>query len=111
MPYDKSMMSKRIKATKPENVLFRKDRWYQAIAIDAYLGRKISYVNNKYSNTYGELDDSNKIVYDTILIATGTDPVDPPIKGIENQPVFYINSLDSHQQMKQKQKIINDLIF
>lgn len=53
-------------------------------------------MNNKHSNTYVELDDSNKIAYDTILIATGTDPVHPPIKGIENQPVFYFNSLDSH---------------
>ncbi|CAD8050095.1 unnamed protein product [Paramecium sonneborni] len=109
MPYDRLMMSKRIKATKPEDFFFRKDKWYQAIAIDTHLGRRISYINNKYNNTYVELDDSNKIAYDTILIATGTDPVHPTIKGIENQPVFYFNSLDSHQQLKEKLKNINDL--
>jgi NAD(P)H-nitrite reductase large subunit len=54
------------------------------VAIDAHLGRKIIYINNKHKNTYVELDDSNKIAYDTILIATGTDPVHPPIKGLEN---------------------------
>lgn len=84
MPYDKTKMTKRIKATKPEDFFFRSERWYQAIAVDAHLGRKIIYVNNKHSNTYVELDDSNKIGYDTVLIATGTEPAHPPIKGIEN---------------------------
>jgi hypothetical protein len=28
MPYDKTKMSKRIKATKPEDFFFRGERWY-----------------------------------------------------------------------------------
>lgn len=96
MPYDKSKMSKRIKATKPEDFFFRGERWYQATAIDTHLGRKIIYINNKHKNTYVELDDSNKIAYDTILIATGTDPVHPVIKGLENQPYFYFTSMEQH---------------
>jgi len=43
-----------------------------------------------------ELEDSKKIAYDTILIETGADPVHPPIKAVENQPIFYFNSLDSN---------------
>ncbi|CAK71281.1 unnamed protein product (macronuclear) [Paramecium tetraurelia] len=40
MPYNKTKMSKRIKPTKPEEFFFRKDRWYQAIAIDANQAEK-----------------------------------------------------------------------
>lgn len=60
LPYDRTKMTKRIRATKPEDFYFRGKNWYETTGIDILFGRKITYISSKHNNAFVELDDGFK---------------------------------------------------
>lgn len=62
------------------------------------LGRSVSKVQPEENNVV--LEDSKKISYDTLLIATGSLPLQPKIGGIDKKNVFYLSRLDDTIKIK-----------
>lgn len=74
LPYDRTKMTKRIKATKPEDFLFRSPAWYETTGIDVIFGRQLQYINCKHNNNFAELEDGSKVAFDAFILASGTTP-------------------------------------
>lgn len=96
-PFDRKKITKRIKDTKPEDLYIRSLNWYNMTDIETYYGRKVYFINNVHNNTYVELDDTFRIAYDALTVATGSTPVHKDIKGLENaRNVTYLDNIDDH---------------
>lgn len=77
---------------KPEDILVNKSNWYEEKNIHVELNcnvEKIDVDNNKVLLSQGE-----HIEYEKLLIATGSHPFVPPIKGKVNQDIVALRTLD-----------------
>ena len=75
-----------------------KDEWipmwppetYEEKKIDLVLGRRVASIDPKGRTV--QLDDGSRHEFGALLIATGADPVRPPIPGADGSQVFYLRS-------------------
>lgn len=60
---------------------FRPDSFYKDNNVTAILGKKAVRIDPENKNVV--LDDGKSISYDKLLVATGSRPFIPPVKGLE----------------------------
>lgn len=80
------------KDMKAENILVNKLSWYEENNIDVILNGNVERINAEENII--ELSDGEKIKYDKLLLATGSHPFVPPIKGNINQDVLALRTID-----------------
>lgn len=75
-----------------DNMYYRGKDFYKANNVEPILGVKAQHID--FDKKEVILEDSRKISYTKLLIATGSKPLTPPIEGVEKQNVFNFIKLD-----------------
>lgn len=83
---------------KDEDLLVAKEEWYKDNKIKLYLNKIVEKID--VDNNTIILDDSMKIQYEKLLIATGSRPFIPPITGKFKKGVFALRSLKDLHYIK-----------
>lgn len=65
-----------------EKMHYRDPNFYERMNVDTILGRRVSSIDKDVKAI--TLDDGSTYSYDKLLVATGSSPFIPPIKGIDN---------------------------
>lgn len=65
-----------------ENMIYRPLDFYEKNNVDTLLGTKVVSVDSSAKNI--TLENSNKVDFDKLLIATGSKPFVPPMEGLDN---------------------------
>jgi nitrite reductase (NADH) large subunit len=81
-----------------DEVVRRPAAWYEKRGIHLHLGRTVAHVLPDEKEIV--LADETHVGYDTLLLAPGSHPFVPPIKGVDKTGVFTIRSLDDAQAIK-----------
>ena len=91
-PYDRPNLSKDYLAgdAPPEWMPLRPETYYLENAIDLHLGVSVAAIDTEARNVV--LDDGRVLEFDRLLIATGAEPVRPPISGADLAHVFTLRS-------------------
>ena len=82
-----------------ERLLRRDLAWYKGRGIDIYLGRSVTRVEPDAKAIV--LVDGARVEYDKLLLATGSVPFVPPIKGIDKSGVFTWRTLADTLELEQ----------
>ena len=88
-----------------ENVLVNDENWYREKNIRTFLRTIVEKIDIDNNVVY--LDDSRNIGYEKLLIATGSRPFIPPIKGKYKEGVFALRTLEGLYQFKEFLKTCN----
>ncbi len=89
--------------------LFVKDAaWYQDKAIRTILGVRVESVD--FENKVVHMEDGVEYHYDKLLLANGSRPFVPPLKGTDRKGVFTLRTLDDlktiHQWLTDKRQVV-----
>ncbi len=82
-----------------ERLLRRDLAWYKGRGIDVYLGRSVTRVAPDAKKI--TLVDGTRVEYDKLLLATGSVPFVPPLKGVEKSGVFTWRTLSDTLELEQ----------
>ncbi len=82
-----------------ERLLRRDLAWYKGRGIDVYLGRSVTRVAPDAKKI--TLVDGTRVEYDKLLLATGSVPSVPPLKGVEKSGVFTWRTLADTLELEQ----------
>lgn len=82
-----------------ERLLRRDLAWYKGRGIDVYLGRSVTRVEPDARTI--TLVDGTRVEYDKLLLATGSVPFVPPLKGVEKSGVFTWRTLADTLELEQ----------
>ncbi len=82
-----------------DNLLVYDEDWYRKRNIKTFLRTTVEKID--IDNNIVHLDDSRKIEYEKLLIATGSNPFIPPIKGKEKEGVFALRTLKDLYKFKE----------
>ena len=77
---------------KPEETYLNSREWYEENGIALYVNQKITAIDPAAKTVLN--DQGKRILFDKLLLATGSNPFIPPIKGIEKKGVFTYRNLD-----------------
>lgn len=83
-----------------ERLLRRDLAWYKGRGIDVYLGRSVARVDPTAKTI--TLADGTPVVYDRLLLATGSVPFVPPIPGSDKNGVFTWRTLADTLELEQR---------
>jgi NAD(P)H-nitrite reductase large subunit len=78
-------------------MLFRPADFYEANNIQTMLGKRVEQLDTKGRSV--KLDDGTTITWQKLLLATGGQPIVPPIKGIDGRGVFTFITLDDAKEI------------
>lgn len=81
-----------------ENFLVYDENWYKERHIKTILNIKVEELDIDKNTAY--LDDDSQIEYEKLLIATGSRPFIPPIKGKEKEGVFALRTINDLHEFK-----------
>lgn len=87
---------------KAEDILVHKDKWYEDNNIQVLLNRHVNRID--VENNKVELSQGEEIGYKKLLLATGSQPYVPPIKGNINQEVLALRTLDDLEYFRHQLK-------
>jgi NAD(P)H-nitrite reductase large subunit len=82
-----------------ENIYLRPSDFYEKNNIDVFLKCEVKKIDFKNKLIFTEYD---KIFYENLLIATGSNPIIPDIKGKEKEGVFTFTKLEDAQKVKER---------
>jgi nitrite reductase (NADH) large subunit len=86
LPYDRVRLSELLlNGGSPADLRLRPDEWYEDTAIRLVRGR-VEWVSPEHK--LAGLDDGTLLAYDRLALATGSDPLLPPIPGIDLPGVY-----------------------
>ena len=85
-PYDRVRLSEiLVSGEDPETLQLRPSEWYADHDVELLVGRKVTWVDTQ-RRVLG-LDDVDELAFDQLVIATGSQPLMPPIPGINLEGV------------------------
>jgi len=91
--YNRIMLSEVLSGKRSFVQLSAKNRtWYEENGINLYTGSQVSHIDIHKNRVYTENGFSS--AYDKVLIATGSVPFIPPIKGIDKKGVFVYRTIE-----------------
>lgn len=98
--YSRPLISYYLEGKVAENEMgYRGADFYAANRVEARLGVRAQRIDPDRQEVI--LETGEVLPYDRLLIATGSRPVTPPIKGIEKKGVFFFNKLDDARALRQ----------
>ncbi|RJQ31938.1 MAG: NAD(P)/FAD-dependent oxidoreductase [Actinobacteria bacterium] len=81
-----------------KTISYRDSDFYEKNNIHAELGNKAISIDTKKKTV--KLADGKTLAYDKLLIATGSKPIEPPIKGLDKEGVFTLRNLTDALKIK-----------
>ena len=101
--YNRILLSDVLACAKiPEEVFLNSRSWYEKNRIHLHTGVFITGIDHKRKEVVS--DSGDRYEYDKLLIATGSDPMIPPIKGTNKDGVMTFRSLDDTLELMQRAK-------
>jgi len=82
---------------KPEDVIVFPNEFYERQKIELMLGTEVQSIDRERKVV---VTDKGEVPYDKLVLAVGSKAFVPPIKGIENEGVFTLKSLDDARRIK-----------
>lgn len=80
-PYNRILLSAVLEGThRPEAITLRSEEWYAEHGIDLRLGTRVLQIDRDHSDVM--LVDGTLVEYDALVLATGSIPTLPPIRGL-----------------------------
>ncbi len=79
-----------------DNLFIRDDHYYQKLNAECITGKVVDLMPTERQVV---LDSGQVIPYDKLLIATGSSPIKPPIRGLEGEGVHHLWTLDDACRM------------
>lgn len=93
LTYYRVKLSHYISKTFNDKELFvHNEEWYKEQDIDLILGTEVKKVNSDLNEV--EMENGDTIKYNKLLLATGSTPFIPPIKGHEKEGVFALRTIE-----------------
>jgi nitrite reductase (NADH) large subunit len=93
LPYDRvSLSSLLVSGADPSSLRLRPDEWYADRGIDVRLGRRAVALDPEAGACV--LDDGEELGFDRCVLATGSDPLVPPIPGVDRDGVHVFRGPD-----------------
>ncbi|CAB49573.1 NAD(P)/FAD-dependent oxidoreductase [Pyrococcus abyssi] len=83
---------------KPEDVIVFPNEFYEKQKIKMMLGVEAKKIDRERKVV---ITDKGEVPYDKLVLATGSKAFIPPIKGVENEGVFTLKSLDDVRRIKE----------
>ncbi|RLF89270.1 NADH oxidase [Thermococci archaeon] len=83
---------------RPEHVIVFPHEFYKKQKIEMMLGVEAKKIDRQKKIV---ITDKGEVPYDKLVIATGSKAFIPPIKGVENEGVFTLKSLDDVRRIKE----------
>ena len=99
LPYDRTLLSKALATGNAEKFTLRDDDFFKNADIDTICqesGFKIKADEKKLITNGGK-----KIIYDKLLIATGSHSWVPPVPGVNMKNVLTLRTADDHKKIKE----------
>jgi len=95
--YDRVHLSEFFENSDAERLSLAPKRWYEKNDIDLYINERVTDIerNEKYITT----SKGNRFTYDQLVLATGSAPFVPPIRGIEKKGVFVYRTIEDLQEI------------
>ncbi|MDQ2630997.1 MAG: nitrite reductase large subunit NirB [Actinomycetota bacterium] len=82
LPYDRVRLSELLVSDEaPATLALRPREWYEDREVKTLLGRRVAFADTGLRRL--TLDDQEEIPYDRLVLATGSDPLLPPLPGLE----------------------------
>ena len=88
-----------------DSLLVYDEKWYRQRNIEIVLKTAVEKID--IYNSIVHLDDSRKVEYEKLLIATGSHPFIPPFKGKDKEGVFALRTLQDLYEFKEFLKSCN----
>src|SRR5919197_3324139 len=86
LPYDRVSLSSLLAAdADAASLQLRPDEWYADRSVDVRLGRRAVVLETDAGTC--RLEDGEELAFDRCVLATGSDPLVPPLAGIEREGV------------------------
>lgn len=101
LPYDRTALSKNWKAT-AENSVIRKADFFETYGIDVRKGREVTEID--YVGRKVLLSDGSAVPYEKLLVASGAEPIVPPIVGAERIPQITLRNLGDLEKIRKAVK-------
>jgi len=102
-PYARCLITDYLIGTHSEESLFlREDTFYEKNKVNPLLGKEVKKILPDEKKVL--LSDNKKISYDRILIATGSSPTKPGIKGEEKEGIFNFRTIDDIKGILERYK-------
>ncbi|TXD98515.1 Rieske 2Fe-2S domain-containing protein [Psychrobacter frigidicola] len=103
-PYDRTLLSKSFLAGKAdeEKLMLGGTNWAEKNNIDLRLNQAVSEVlpNERTLTISNEKGAHEKVTADFLVVATGAEPIIPPIKGADIDGVYTLRSMDDAKAIK-----------
>lgn len=80
------------------SLFFYPDDWYRDKGIEVHLNQRVASVDT--ARHIVELADRSEVSYDRLVLANGSVPNVPPFRGVDQQGVFTLRSLDDALKIK-----------
>ncbi len=87
---------------------YRRPGFYEENKVDVMLGKRVVKINPKTKVV--ELDNSEKVEYDKLLLACGGKPAKPPIDGLELEGVHTLTNIKGADKLRKDLKNINHCV-
>ena len=102
LPYQRPPLSKGYFSDdiKKEKLLIRNDAFYEKSNVELRLGQRVESIDRVASTVL--LDNGDSVVYDNLILATGTRARGLPVSGIDQSNAFYLRTQDDVEQIKSK---------
>lgn len=87
-------------ASRPEEIVLNSPAWYEANGIVLHMGDLVVKIDRDEKRVVSA--SGRSIVYDKLLVATGSVPFIPPIPGADREGVFAYRTLDDVERIKER---------
>jgi nitrite reductase (NADH) large subunit len=93
LPYSRIKLSKYIcRDFKEEELYLHKPEWYSSLSLELMQSEKVAEINAGKSIV--KLESDEEIAYTSLIIACGSNPFIPPIKGADKKGIYTIRKID-----------------
>jgi len=97
--YDRTKLIYWLKGEIPQNFFLNPEEWYEKNGVELLLGREVENIDRSHRNII--LSDGSKINYDVLVLATGSYPFIPPVKGLDLPNIFAMRTLTDSETLKE----------
>ncbi len=90
------------------DLIIKDDKWYTDYKIDLKIGITITGIDHSKKQVMDR--NGNVFTYDSLLIATGSNPFIPPVKGSDKDNVFSLRSFEDATNIVQAAAAANNIV-
>ena len=101
--YDRVHLTEYMSGRSAEDLSLAPLAWYESLGVDIHLGEKVININRE-ENTVTS-DKGTTTHYDKLILATGSYPFVPPIKGTDLKGVFVYRTIEDLEAIKEHAKL------